>query len=94
MAPKKAIHEVISEVLRTAGRPMSSREIYDEIVRLGLYEFKAKDPANIVRGQLRRHCVGVKKSGGSGIDYFRMTGDGRFALLDTRQEAGTTGERS
>ena len=94
MTAKKAIHEVISEVLRAAGRPMSSREIYDEIVRCGLYEFKAKDPANIVRGQLRRHCVGVKKSGGSGIDYFSMTGEGRFALLDTRQEVGEIAEQS
>ena len=94
MTPRRAIHEVISEVLRTAGRSMSSREIYDEIVRGGLYEFKAKDPANIVRGQLRRHCVGLKKSGGSGIDYFSMTGDGRFALLDTRQKVGTTAEPS
>ena len=94
MAHKKAIHEVISEVLRTADGPLSSREIYDEIVRRGLYEFKAKDPANIVRGQLRRHCAGVKKSGGSGIDYFSMTDDGRFTLLETRQEAGEIAEPS
>ena len=85
---KKTIHQVISEVLRGAGRPMSAREIYEEIARQGLYEFKAKDPANIVRGQLRRHCAGVKAPRGTGTKYFRMTNDGLFALLESPQDGG------
>jgi hypothetical protein len=62
---------------------MSSREIYDQIVARGLYEFKAKDPANIVRGQLRRHCVDVKAPRGASAKYFKMTDDGQFALLES-----------
>ncbi len=54
---KKPIHAVISEVLASSDRPMSAREIYELIVSQNLYEFKAKDPANIVRGQLRRHSL-------------------------------------
>jgi restriction system protein len=60
---------------------MSAQEIYEQIVGQGLYEFKAKDPSNIVRGQLRRHCVGAK--GGASKKCFRMTDDGLFALLES-----------
>jgi hypothetical protein len=67
-------------VLRDAGRPLSSAEIYEAIKAKGLYEFKAKDPANIVRGQLRRHCHNVK-SPGARIKYFEQTADGNFRLL-------------
>lgn len=80
---KKPIRAVICELLARASRPMSAREIYEHIVGQGLYEFKAKDPASIVRGQLRRHCVGVK--GGAQMRYFKMTGDGLFALLESPQ---------
>jgi hypothetical protein len=80
---KQTIHQAISEVMREAGRPLSSGEIYDQIVARGLYEFKAKDPANIVRGQLRRHCVDVKAPRGASSKYFKMTADGQFALLDS-----------
>ena len=79
---KKPIHSVITEVLRKTGRPMTAREIYEHIERDKLYQFNAKDPANIVRTQLRRHCIGVKSSGGSGAQYFKTTDDGLFDLLE------------
>ena len=79
---KKTIPEVICDVLREAGRPMSAREIYDSISSRGLYEFKAKDPANIVRSQLRRHCIDVKRPAGARTKYFKMAADGNFDLLE------------
>lgn len=78
---RKPIHEVISDVLRKAGKPMSAREIYEEITAQGLYEFNAKDPASIVRGQLRRHCENVKGTGT--VKHFRMAGDGLFELAES-----------
>ena len=77
---KATIHQVIANVLRDAGKPLSSTEIYEAIKSKGLYEFKAKDPSNIVRGQLHRHCVNVK-SPGARIKYFEQTADGNFKLL-------------
>ncbi len=77
---KTTIHQVIANVLRDAGRPLSATDIYEAIKSKGLYDFKAKDPANIVRGQLRRHSVNVK-SPGARIKYFEQTADGNFKLL-------------
>ena len=86
---KKPIHAVISGVLRQAGKPMSAREIYDEIRNQGLYEFKAKDPASIVRNQLRRHCTNVKGSGS--VKYFRMASDGSFEILEVSEAKAAKG---
>ncbi len=77
----KTIHQVISEVLSKTGKPMAAKDIYDAIIREGLYNFRAKDPANIVRSQLRKHCENVKSAKGPEINYFRMTSDGLFELL-------------
>lgn len=84
---QKPIHVVISDVLRQADKPMSAREIYDQIRAQGLYEFKAKDPASIVRSQLRRHCTDVK--GSADVKYFQMTDEGLFEL---RQSSGANAE--
>lgn len=77
---KKPIHAVISDVLGQADKPMSAREIYDRIRDQGLYEFKAKDPASIVRNQLRRHCTNIK--GSASVKYFRMADNGGFERLE------------
>jgi len=77
---KGTIHQVISDVLCAAGTPLTSSEIYEVISERRLYEFKAKDPANIVRAQLRRHCSNVKTPGAR-IKYFEQTADGKFKLL-------------
>ena len=36
------IVEALKEVMRGAGRPLSSREAYDSIIAQGLYQFQAK----------------------------------------------------
>jgi len=78
---KKPIHAVIGEVLVAAGRALTSREIYEAIVRDELYSFQSKDPLNIVRNQLRRHSVNVEGKATSQTKHFRLTEDGRFELL-------------
>jgi len=80
---RKTICQAISEVLGASGQPMTSREICETIAQQGLYNFKAKDPLNVVRGQLRRHCVNVPKRGKAGVARFRLTDDSRFELLQS-----------
>lgn len=60
---------------------MTVQEIFAAIVEGGLYEFQAKDPYNIVRNQLKRHCVENTHSCAATAKYFRTVGDGRYALL-------------
>jgi hypothetical protein len=62
---------------------LTSREIYEAIVRDELYSFQSKDPLNIVRNQLRRHSVNVEGKATSQTKYFRLTDAGRFELLQT-----------
>lgn len=64
-----------------AGRPMSASEIYESIKRQQLYNFKARDPLAIVRGQLRRYCAGVERRSGPVEKSFAMAADGKFTLL-------------
>ena len=49
------ILDACADVLGKAEGPLTAEEIYDEIQRRGLYEFRAKDPLSIVRGTLRKH---------------------------------------
>lgn len=77
---KKTIREAIIEVLKAEGRPMSSSDIYSAIQAKGLYDFKAKDPANIVRGTLRKNAVGTKSKTPEGSRCFKVTEGGKFAL--------------
>jgi hypothetical protein len=53
------IIEAIQQVLRASRQPMTVVDTYESIVREGLYQFRAADPAHIVRAQIRRHCVGL-----------------------------------
>ena len=77
---KKTIREAIIDVLQAEGRAMSAREIFETIQSKKLYDFKAKDPANIVRGQLRRHSVGSKSKVAPESRCFEATDGGLFKL--------------
>lgn len=59
---KKAftIVEAAIEVLRKSGSPLSSKRIYEEIVREGLYSFKAQKPISVVNYAIRSHCEGIE----------------------------------
>ena len=41
--------EAIKEVLTTLKKPLTSREIYKEVISRGLYEFGSKTPEAIVK---------------------------------------------
>src|SRR4051794_3651223 len=79
---KPAIHQVIAQVLKARGEPMSPREIYDAISGSNLYHFKAHDPLSVVKTQLRRHCEGLNFPSARSTKYFAQAPEGMYRLLD------------
>ena len=53
------IVEAIKTVLYQVPDGLTSKEIYDEIVKQNLYSFGAKNPLGVVNSQIRRRCAGL-----------------------------------
>ena len=53
------IVEAIKTVLYQMPDGLTSKEIYDEIVKQNLYSFGAKNPLGVVNSQIRRRCAGL-----------------------------------
>ncbi len=79
---KPAIYQVIAQVLKSRGEPMSPRQIYDAISASSLYQFKAQDPLSVVKTQLRRHCEGLNFPSARSTKYFAQAPEGKYRLLD------------
>ena len=77
---KKSIHQVAADVIKEHGRAMTANEVYEAMKSNGLYEFKAKNPATVVRSQLRRHSRNVESKNKVGQGIFILTDDGKFDL--------------
>lgn len=69
----------IKEVL-AGGTQLTAEEVYDKIIERKLYAFGAADPKAVVRGQLRKHTVGLDFASASPVKYFRLVGEDRYAL--------------
>ncbi len=78
---KKTIIEAIVEVLKKESKGLTSKEIYQKIVKLNLYQFKSSSAGNIVRNQLRRHCNNIKLMNSSKRARFIQTENGHFTLI-------------
>jgi len=63
-------------------RPM---EIYEQIIFLNLYIFKAQNPVHIVSNQLRRHCENLTFPTARKDKYFIRLSDGRYALKNHKE---------
>ena len=77
------IAEAAREVLSKANRPMTVDEIYQEIVKEGLAEFKAAHPQGVLRNQIRRRCEGVPQSSSVRDKLFAVDESGKYRLLNT-----------
>lgn len=53
------IVESIIEVLQGVETGLTALDIYKQIIERDLYKFGAKNPANVVNGEIRRRCVGL-----------------------------------
>lgn len=80
------IVEAIKTVLYQVPDGLTSKEIYDEIVKQNLYSFGAKNPLGVVNSQIRRRCVGLDFPTAYPVKVFRIAGHrgnkNRFALYD------------
>lgn len=71
------IIEAIKEVLHEHPSGLMVDEIYKEICNKNLYIFGAKNPKDVVNGEIRRHCYGLDFPTASPIKHFyifRMNG--------------------
>jgi restriction system protein len=81
MTAKITIVEAIQEVMLAAGKPMTVSEVYEAIVSKNLYTFKADQPIQIVRNQIRRHCKGLDFQSASDKKHFELLPDGKYYVL-------------
>ncbi|MBK6352110.1 MAG: restriction endonuclease [Saprospiraceae bacterium] len=79
---RRTIREAVIEVLKRCGKPMSSKDIYDYIIKHDLYRFNAENPLNIVNGEIRRHCVGIDFPTAKSKKDFQILIDGTFWIKD------------
>jgi hypothetical protein len=78
---KHTICSAAIQALTNAGKPLSINELFDFINSNSLYQFKAKEPINILRSTIRKHTTGVTSREKLGISYFRLDNDGKYQLL-------------
>lgn len=88
------IKDAIKEVMRRKGAPMTAQEAYDAIIEAGLYEFNAAIPSAIVRGELRKHCVGVEFSTASKTKHFELIGSNKYYFLDKAITVNSTAKQA
>ena len=74
------IVRAIKEVLSQANKPLTADEIYSRIVKANLYVFGAVNPKAVVRGQLRKHCIGLDFPSARPIKFFRLLENDQYAL--------------
>lgn len=74
------IWEAENVVLEEARGPLHVHEIYERILAHNLYNFKAKNPLHVLRGEIRRHCENISFPSAYKDKYFVRVADGRYAL--------------
>ena len=68
-------------VLKTANKPLSADEIYVEICKSQLFEFKAQDPKAILKAQLRKNCLGFTGKSAAEKPRLKQLVDKKFQVL-------------
>lgn len=80
------IVQAIKNVLETYNKPLTVMEIYQYIIENKLYIFKAKNPLDITRVTIRKHCYGLNFSSASKTKYFQIIlnkrGDSKYGLYN------------
>lgn len=79
---KSTIIGAISKVLVDNNKPLSVNVIYDKIIANDYYQFKALNPLNVMRVELRRHCNGVDFPTASKRKFFQILNDGTYCLIE------------
>jgi len=79
---KRTIREAAIEALKRSGKPLSSKDIFEFILKHDLYRFNAENPLNIVNGEIRRHCVGIDFPTAKSDKDFQILIDGTYWIKD------------
>lgn len=83
------IAEAIISILKTVGQPLSYQEIYQKIIEQKLYEFGAKNPAQLVNNKIRKHCVDLNFPSASPVKYFTITSNNSKPTQYYLKESGS-----
>lgn len=67
------IVDAVVFVLKENGS-LTSKEVYENIIERGLYNFGANNPINVVNSKIRCHCEGLDFPSASPVKYFKITG--------------------
>ena len=68
-------------VLKAANKPLSIDEIYTEICKGNLFEFKAQDPKSILNAQLRKNTAGFMGKSGAQKATLKQLADKKYQAL-------------
>lgn len=68
------IVEAVKQVLQGNQEGLTSKQIYEQIIRQKLYAFGAEDPVSVVNAQLRRRCVGLDFPTAFPVKFFEIAG--------------------
>lgn len=89
--PRWTIKEAIFHVLETSKRGMTAKEIYEDIIKKGLYRFGAQNPVNVVRNTIEYACENSGYSNKDTKSFFRSerNSDGKktYYLMSVKPSA-------
>lgn len=66
------ITEAVKIVLYDFPNGLTSKAIYEEIIKRELYVFPAKNPQHVVNGIIRRHCLELDFPTANPVKYFKI----------------------
>lgn len=78
------IVECAKTILSGAGKALSVKEIYQQIIERNLYSFKAQNPVGVLTGEIRRRCIGVEFPSAYPTKYFALVnedGTAKYRLI-------------
>ena len=74
------IAEAVLRVLEKQKTAMTVDEIHEAILAARLFDFKTAQPRQVLRAQIRRHCVGFDSPASSANKFFRMVEGNKYLL--------------
>ncbi|WP_320171201.1 restriction endonuclease [Maridesulfovibrio sp.] len=75
------IWQAVKKVLEEAYAPLTYVEVYEDIVKKGYYQFKAKNPKHVVHSEIRRRCNNLDFASAKSPKFFTRNPDGKYTLI-------------
>lgn len=73
--------EAALTVLKNSNTPLSAEEIYSRICQENLFSFGAKDPAAILKAQLRKNTLGFQGKSAVQKPCLRLSDNKKFTII-------------